>query len=122
MWEELLKMNGILLDEYYKAYDIFLNEHQSQALSSPLQTFLSEEKISWLKAGLQTYLKRICWPKGIYYWKGVGMNSMLFGHKEEIETYINYFREIDTLQALYTVILIMNNWLKEVVEYKHEKA
>lgn len=57
----------------------------------------------------------------MYYWKSVGMSSNLFGHKDELESYINYFKSIDTYQGLFTVILIMQNWLTEVIQYREEK-
>lgn len=79
MREAFLSLNADVREQYYKAYQYVLNEEQSETLAAPLNTFLSETKLSWMKAGLSTYLKRICFPKGMFYWKSVGMSSNLYG-------------------------------------------
>lgn len=102
-------------------YNFIPTDEAWEWLASPLETVFRESKVSRVKAGITTYFRRICFPKGIYYWKGVGMNSNLFGEKKDFEWYTIYVKTVDTLQGCYTLCLMIQQSLWDVIAYRYEK-
>jgi len=81
----MLDLHTEVTTTYYKVENVKLEEGGLEKLTSPLNTVTSESKFSWMKAGVTTYMRWICFVNGIYYWKGVGMSSHLFGAKEQFD-------------------------------------
>lgn len=117
----MLNLHEEVTKEFYKVHHVELEEGGMEKLTSPLNTVLSEEKLSRMKAGCVTYFRRICFGPGIYYWKGVGLSSQLYGAKEYFDWYRSYSDSVDNYQGLLTLTLIVLSSLKTAIELKIER-
>lgn len=95
------KIHWFVHDHYYRLYGVELGQESFQKQQGCLDDIISASTLTDAKFSMITYIKKICFGKGIYYWKGIGMSKALFGEGPDLESFKEYFREMVTYQALY---------------------
>jgi hypothetical protein len=51
-------------------------------------------------------MRKICFPKGIFYWKGISVNKKIWGHRSTYPTAKEYFGEDDFINTLFALMIL----------------
>ena len=57
------------------------------------------------------YIRKIWFPKGVYYWKGIGMNKKIWGPRSTYVAAKEYIQAADTFTKVLTSVLILKSTL-----------
>ena len=58
------------------------------------------------------YMRKICFPKGIFYWKGISVNKKIWGQKSTYVPAKEYFTSADTFHKVVHAVMVLKNSLE----------
>ncbi len=89
---------------------------------SPINTVLTDNRFNGIHAGCLTFIRRLCWPKGYFFW---GCKAMMKGVWGEGETDYQMMKEefegMNTYQGIYAFLMALQYCVKEAADLKRAR-
>lgn len=75
----------------------------------------SNTLVGYANAMLQ-YMRKICFPKGIFYWKGISVNKRIWGQKSAYVPAKDYFSNAQNFSDVIHAVIILRSALEDAFE------
>ena len=104
-------MHDFLIQVLYPKLKMDLKEAAQEEKLSLYQGVMDSTNLRDFSKTFLQYIRKIWFPKGVYYWKGIGMNKKIWGPRSTYVAAKEYIQDADTFTKVLSSVLILKNTL-----------